>query len=309
LLLSEKPRHGVASKNPALNQGINEANSTAAIGLRAGLLLNRVQSRYTGKERDAESGLDYFGARYYASSMGRWMSPDWADKPEAVPYSSLDDPQSLNLYGYVLNNPLSRSDADGHWPDTDSATWQMLVGLGKSAYNATVVPVSMVMQGTLHLSSPDQFPGGHAASLPAQNEDQAAGLKIGDEAMVMSIMFTGPEGAASELFEEGAAGAGEEAGPSEAYNRRAHYGDTPTAADRRAVGGESVDHHPPLVKRYYEGDPAKGEKPGYKQTPAERRASANDRSRMRPSTKAAQRRQGGEMSQYSKEQKKKNGLK
>jgi RHS repeat-associated protein len=71
-------------------------------------------SRYTGKERDAESGLDYFGARYYASTMGRWMSPDWADKPEAVPYSDLTNPQSLNLYGYVNNNPLSRADADGH---------------------------------------------------------------------------------------------------------------------------------------------------------------------------------------------------
>ena len=33
-------------------------------------------SRYTGKERDTESGLDYFGARYYGSSMGRFMSPD-----------------------------------------------------------------------------------------------------------------------------------------------------------------------------------------------------------------------------------------
>jgi RHS repeat-associated protein len=69
---------------------------------------------FTGKERDAESGNDYFGARYYGSNMGRWMSPDWADKPEAVPYSSLDNPQSLNLYGYVLNNPLSKADPDGH---------------------------------------------------------------------------------------------------------------------------------------------------------------------------------------------------
>jgi hypothetical protein len=42
------------------------------------------------------------------------MSPDWADKPEAVPYSDLSNPQSLNLYGYVNNNPLSRADADGH---------------------------------------------------------------------------------------------------------------------------------------------------------------------------------------------------
>jgi hypothetical protein len=48
------------------------------------------------------------------------MSPDWADKPEAVPYSHLDDPQSLNLYDYVGNNPLSRADADGHcWPFCD----------------------------------------------------------------------------------------------------------------------------------------------------------------------------------------------
>lgn len=78
-----------------------------------------LSSRYTGKERDTESGLDYFGARYYSSSMGRFMSPDWADKPEAVPYSTLDNPQSLNLYGYVLNNPLSHADADGHCCESD----------------------------------------------------------------------------------------------------------------------------------------------------------------------------------------------
>jgi RHS repeat-associated protein len=71
-------------------------------------------SRYTGKERDTESGLDYFGARYYGSNMGRWMSPDWSAKEEPVPYAKLDNPQSLNLYGYVGNNPLSMADADGH---------------------------------------------------------------------------------------------------------------------------------------------------------------------------------------------------
>lgn len=70
---------------------------------------------FTGKERDTESGLDYFGARYYASSMGRWMSPDWSAKPEAVPYSSLADPQTLNLYAYANNNPTTKRDLDGHW--------------------------------------------------------------------------------------------------------------------------------------------------------------------------------------------------
>ena len=54
---------------------------------------------FTGKERDAESGNDYFQARYYSSAMGRFMSPDWSAKEEPVPYAKLDDPQTLNLYG------------------------------------------------------------------------------------------------------------------------------------------------------------------------------------------------------------------
>jgi RHS repeat-associated protein len=72
------------------------------------------RSRSTGKERDSESGLDYFGARYYASDMGRWMSPDWAAKPVAVPYAQFGSPQTLNLYAYVANNPVANRDADGH---------------------------------------------------------------------------------------------------------------------------------------------------------------------------------------------------
>lgn len=70
----------------------------------------------TGKERDAESGNDYFGARYYASTMGRWLSPDWSSRPTAVPYADFSNPQSLNLYSYDTNNPLVRADKDGHCP-------------------------------------------------------------------------------------------------------------------------------------------------------------------------------------------------
>ena len=96
-------------------------------------------SHFTGKERDSESGNDYFGARYYASSMGRFMTPDWSAKEEPVPYAKLDNPQSLNLYAYVLNNPLIRADLDGHdwkkfWQDTKAAVSQMTatvtIGLG-----------------------------------------------------------------------------------------------------------------------------------------------------------------------------------
>ena len=70
--------------------------------------------RFTGKERDAESGLDYFGARYYSSVTGRFMSPDWSARAEPIPYATINDPQSLNLYSYVRNNPVTRLDLDGH---------------------------------------------------------------------------------------------------------------------------------------------------------------------------------------------------
>jgi RHS repeat-associated protein len=76
------------------------------------------RSRSTGKERDSESGNDYFEARYYSSAMGRFMSPDWSAKVMPVPYAKLGDPQRLNLYAYVMNNPMIRFDRDGHACDS-----------------------------------------------------------------------------------------------------------------------------------------------------------------------------------------------
>jgi RHS repeat-associated protein len=70
--------------------------------------------RFTGKERDTESGLDYFGARYYSSTLGRFMSPDWSDEPDPVPYADLENPQTLNLYSYLRNSPPTDTDGDGH---------------------------------------------------------------------------------------------------------------------------------------------------------------------------------------------------
>ena len=72
----------------------------------------------TGKERDTESGNDYFFARYYSSAIGRFLSPDWSAKLDPIPYAKLDNPQSLNLYAYMRNNPLGGVDPDGHWSCT-----------------------------------------------------------------------------------------------------------------------------------------------------------------------------------------------
>src|SRR5882724_7104875 len=70
--------------------------------------------KFTGKERDAETGLDYFGARYYSNGLGRWVSADWSPVPVPVPYADLSNPQSLNLYTYVRNIPTTNVDVDGH---------------------------------------------------------------------------------------------------------------------------------------------------------------------------------------------------
>ena len=64
--------------------------------------------KFTGKERDTETGLDYFGARYYASNMGRFTSPD----PGPYVWS---DPQTLNRYAYTRNNPLKFIDPTGKY--------------------------------------------------------------------------------------------------------------------------------------------------------------------------------------------------
>jgi RHS repeat-associated protein len=74
--------------------------------------------KFTGKERDSESGLDEFGARYYTNALGRFMIPDWATNPIDVPYANFGNPQSLNLYSYVENNPTTLGDPDGHQDDT-----------------------------------------------------------------------------------------------------------------------------------------------------------------------------------------------
>lgn len=65
--------------------------------------------KFTGKERDSESGLDMFGARYYGSSLGRFMTPD----PLYVEMHRLADPQQLNIYAYGRNNPLKFFDPTG----------------------------------------------------------------------------------------------------------------------------------------------------------------------------------------------------
>jgi RHS repeat-associated protein len=68
-----------------------------------------LKQKFTGKERDAESGMDYFLARYYSSAQGRFTSLD----PVALTVGRLTDPQQINLYAYTRNNPLAFIDPTG----------------------------------------------------------------------------------------------------------------------------------------------------------------------------------------------------
>jgi RHS repeat-associated protein len=67
-----------------------------------------VRQQFTSKERDVETGLDYFGARYYASTQGRFTGTD-----PLLSSGRLEDPQTWNRYSYTLNNPLCLLDPTG----------------------------------------------------------------------------------------------------------------------------------------------------------------------------------------------------
>jgi RHS repeat-associated protein len=71
---------------------------------------DKTRQKFTQKERDSESGLDYFGDRYYSNAEGRFTSVDPGNyQARRTP----NDPQSWNGYSYVNNNPLTRVDLDG----------------------------------------------------------------------------------------------------------------------------------------------------------------------------------------------------
>lgn len=91
-----------------------------------------ISYKFTGKERDSESGLDNFGARYFASTMGRFVTPD--PKPASA---RLEDPQSWNRYAYTRNNPLKYVDRDGK-------DYQLAYN---SKTNTTTVTINIVLTG------------------------------------------------------------------------------------------------------------------------------------------------------------------
>jgi RHS repeat-associated protein len=92
------------------------------IGGRSGLYETQteIKQQFMGKERDAETGPDYFGARYLSAAQGRFVSPDPFSAVDALGGQAFDDylgnPQYWNRDSYSLNNPLKYKDSEGGLP-------------------------------------------------------------------------------------------------------------------------------------------------------------------------------------------------
>ncbi|HEX6649014.1 MAG TPA: RHS repeat-associated core domain-containing protein [Pyrinomonadaceae bacterium] len=93
LPFGEELMSGIGSRAPSLGYGTGDG----------------VRQQFTSKERDTETGLDYFGARYYGSTQARFTSAD----PLYIEMGRLGDPQQFNLYAYTRNNPLKFIDPLG----------------------------------------------------------------------------------------------------------------------------------------------------------------------------------------------------
>jgi len=128
---------------------------------------------FTGKERDTESGLDNFGARYYGGNMGRFMSPDFTGEgsdPVPVPSADFDNPQSLNLYSYVHNNPLTNVDPDGHDCVVQTRTSDTTESVSVSSGNCDNVKVGDGQTKT--------YVGG-TVDMSSISSDHAGGINVG----------------------------------------------------------------------------------------------------------------------------------
>jgi RHS repeat-associated protein len=115
-------RHDYQPFGEELLAGMGNRTTAQGYGVADGL-----RKQFTSKERDDETGLDYFLARYYSSIQGRFTSPDeftggpdelfdFANAASDNPtfYADLTNPQSLNKYQYAYNNPLRYVDPNGH---------------------------------------------------------------------------------------------------------------------------------------------------------------------------------------------------
>jgi RHS repeat-associated protein len=162
--------------------------------------------KFTGKERDRESGLDYFGARYYVSRVGRFTTID----PVYTWSENLADPQRWNRYAYGRNNPLRYVDPDGRAIETP---WDALnVGIGAASLASNVAAANwgnaaLDAAGLVYdvaATVVPGLPGGAGTTIKtARAADRLAdAVKAGDKASDAANAIRGGETAATKAGRE-----------------------------------------------------------------------------------------------------------
>jgi RHS repeat-associated protein len=160
--------------------------------------------KFTGKERDSESGLDNFTARFYASTTGRFMSADDAK------YVTAADPQTWNLYGYVANNPVNAVDPTGHAPNgyCNSCNMQALDETSGPAdddlasseadhdadinYTRDCIQTADDCKGEESGTNSGDGSGDQAATNAQRQAQNTAGYKTADEAAAAALAIANP---------------------------------------------------------------------------------------------------------------------
>ncbi|MFD9901616.1 RHS repeat domain-containing protein, partial [Mesorhizobium sp. NPDC059025] len=267
----------------------------------------QTQKGYIGERFDPETGLLYLNARYMDPVLGRFISPDnWDPTLPGV---------GTNRYAYSGNDPVNKSDPNGHV----FGDWFSSKSDRDAANKAAAEKMHSVAEKQ---KEENNWLSDYSANLSEEMSNKyrarvgktTAQLALMDLAEVLDnvpLIAARPSAPAVRVTLPAAQVEAELAGPFEAYNRAKHYGKTPTAADRKAFNAgkdEVVDHNPPLSERYYKGDPNVGEKLGMYMNQAERKASAADRSRMRLQSRSESNAQGGFLSAFSKAMRKELGL-
>jgi RHS repeat-associated protein len=147
--------------------------------------------KFTGYERDAESGLDNAQARYNSSSLGRFMSPD----PIGNFVADATNPQTWNLYAYALNNPLLYVDPTG--TDPDGSGYNDCVGSGNDPLNCEPEPPPQPCDTNgciVHVNEPNPpqpLPGPCSGGCVPTNGGGGAGGHMAGESFAQCVKLDG----------------------------------------------------------------------------------------------------------------------
>ncbi len=141
--------------------------------------------RFVGKEKDVETGLNYFGARYLKDKIGRFTSVDPVGTGNPVTSKTngkmLLNPQKINRYSYALNNPYRYVDPDGKWPEQVHNTI-ISRAFGEGKYKLSPSAISAMQRGSIKADSMKYQNATHnymhAMRMSGQSAEAAAGQTV-----------------------------------------------------------------------------------------------------------------------------------